>query len=58
METRTDTTQEPARCQQPIVLPLSHDRDEFAEECRRKLASKIHQHPSKGVTIKASYLRE
>ena len=32
--------------------------DEFAEECRRKLASKIHQHPSKGVTLKASYPRE
>lgn len=31
METNTDTTQEPARCQQPIVLPLFHDRDEFGD---------------------------
>ena len=31
METNTDTTQSPARCQQPIVLPLRHDREEFAD---------------------------
>jgi hypothetical protein len=31
MKTSTDTPESPARCQQPIVLPLRHDREEFAD---------------------------
>jgi hypothetical protein len=31
--------------------------DEFCEETRRRLAAKIHQHPSKGVTLKSSFDR-
>lgn len=31
--------------------------DEFADEARRLLRAKIHRHPSKGVTLKASFSR-
>lgn len=29
--------------------------EEFAAETERRLAAKVHQHPSKGTTLKASF---